>query len=312
MIDNHYCHDVAAVLVTYNPNLEGLCASVSAVAGQVSDVFIVDNASANFSPDWIDKMKGDSAAHLYLLPQSENLGIGAGHNIGIRRARELGSTFVLLLDQDSQVEPDMVSRLRSAYIELVENGATVAALGPQYRDSDNGTLSKFVSVGVLGFNLLDCSSASCIVEADFLVSSGSLLPLSAIGTVGLMDESLFIDHVDTEWCFRAKSKGFRIFGVCGAVMTHTLGEQRQEIWFLRQRVVPYHRPFRYYYIYRNSMLLFRRSYMPLNWKLADIARCFKMAVFFGLIASNRLACLKMMWLGLVDGLRGVSGKRNEI
>lgn len=302
---------MAAVLVTYNPNLEVLCTSVEAVADQVSDIFIVDNASVNFSLDWLNKLKEKFVARLHFLPQSDNLGIGAAHNIGIRQARENGSAFVLLLDQDSQVEPDMVVRLRSAYTELVEKGVLVAALGPRYRDSANGTLSQFVRVGVLSFTLLDCNSASSVVEVDFLVSSGLLLPLTVIETVGLMDEGLFIDHVDTEWCFRAKANGFQLFGVCDAVMTHALGEQRKEIWILRRRIVPFHNPFRYYYIFRNSILLYRRNYMPWNWKLADITRCLKMAIFFGLAAPNRFACLRMMALGLVDGLKGVSGKQND-
>jgi len=68
--------------------------------------------------------------------------------------------------------------------------------------------------------------------------------------VGLMDEDLFIDHVDSEWCFRAKAKGFQLFGVGGAAMTHALGERRKEIWFLRRRIVTLHKPFRYYYIFR--------------------------------------------------------------
>lgn len=305
------CHDVAAVLVTYNPDLNELRASVRAVADQVSDIFIVDNASANFSLDWLDKLEGESVARLHLLPQADNFGIGGGHNIGIRQARERGSVFVLLLDQDSQAEPGMVVRLRSAYTELVKQGVRVAALGPRFRDSDNGTLSRFVRVDALGFTRLDCNSANPVVETDFLISSGSLLPLAAIETVGLMDEGLFIDHVDTEWCFRAKANGFQLFGVCDAIMTHALGMQQKEIWFLRKRVVHLHNPFRYYYMFRNSMLLYHRNYMPLSWKLADITRRLEMVVFFSLAAPNRLACLKMMWLGLIDGLRGVSGKRNN-
>ena len=38
-----------------------------------------------------------------------------------------------------------------------------------------------------------------------LISSGCLIPLSAIDTIGEMDEELFIDHVDTDWFLRAKS-----------------------------------------------------------------------------------------------------------
>jgi len=312
MLNNNYCHDVSAVLVAYNPNMEVLRAAIQAVLGQVSDVFIVDNASSNCSFDWFDKLEGAANVKLHLLQQEENVGIGAGHNIGIRRAIDQGSKFVLLLDQDSQVGLNMVVKLRSAYDVLNEKGFQVAALGPQYRDVDNGILSRFVKVGMFRFIQCGCENNASLVNADFIVSSGSLLPVAALEVVGLMDESLFIDHVDTEWCFRAKSKGLQIFGLCGAVMTHALGEQRKEVWFLRKRTVPFHKPFRYYYMFRNSVLLYHRKYMPLSWKFADIARCLKMVVFFSWAAENRLICLKMMSLGVIDGLKGITGKRNGL
>lgn len=299
---------ICAVVVTYKPDLEVLGRLLDALVPQVASLVLVDNGSDVDLQAW-NKARQSNVDELLLL--GENKGIAAAHNAGIQWARYRGAGFVLLMDQDSIPMPDMVVRLRSAYTDLVAKGVPVAALGSQFRDSDNGTLSKFVRVGVLGFTLLDCDPACSVVEADFLVSSGSLLPLTAIDAVGLMDEGLFIDHVDTEWCLRAKAKGFRIFGVCDAVMTHTLGEQRKKMWFLRQRSVPFHHPFRYFYMFRNSVLLYRRSYIPWNWKLADIAKCFKVVVLFSLIAPNRFACLKMMALGLVDGLKGVSGKRNE-
>lgn len=313
MENKNYCHDVSAVLVTYNPNMEALHAAIQAVSGQVSDVFIVDNASSNFSVGWISQVKDQASAKLHLLRQEENLGIGAGHNIGIRCAIEQGSKFVLLLDQDSQVGLDMVVRLRSAYVMLNEKGFQVAAIGPQYHDADNGRLSQFVKVGIFRFIHCGCEDNASLIDADFLVSSGSLLPVSALEVVGLMDESLFIDHVDTEWCFRAKFKGLQIFGLCGAVMTHALGEQRKEVvWFLRKRTVSFHKPFRYYYMFRNSVLLYRRRYMPWRWKFAEIVRCLKMMIFFGCVGENRLTCLKMMCLGVIDGLRGINGIRNDL
>lgn len=311
MINKNYCDDVSAVLVTYNPNVDALCVGIRAVSAQVSNVFIVDNASSNCSRDWFDKLEGQAHAKLHLLQQEENLGIGAGHNVGIEHAIEQGSKFVLLLDQDSQVGSDMVVRLRAAYAVLSQKGFHVGALGPQYHDVENGMLSRFVKVGIFRFIHSGCEDNVSIVDADFLVSSGSLLPVAALKVVGLMDESLFIDHVDTEWCFRAKSKGLQIFGLCGAVMTHALGERRKEIRFLRKRIVPFHKPFRYYYMFRNSVLLYRRRYMPWRWKFADIVRCFKMLIFFSWAAENRLVCLKMMCIGVIDGFRGINGKRNE-
>ena len=298
---------ICAVVVTYKPDLDALGCLLDALVPQVTSIVLVDNGSEVDLQAW-NKSRQSKADELLLL--GENKGIAVAHNKGIQWARNCGAGFVLLMDQDSIPMPDMVVRLRSTYTDLVAKGVLVAALGSQFRDNDSGTLSKFVRVGILGFILLDCNPANSIVEADFLISSGSLLPLAAIEAVGLMDEGLFIDYVDTEWCLRAKAKGFRIFGVCDAVMTHTLGEQRKKIWFLRQRSVPFHHPFRYYYMFRNSVLLYRRSYIPWNWKLADIAKCFKV-VLSSLIAPNRFACLKMMALGLADGLKGTNGKRNE-
>ncbi len=311
MSKHELCGDVAAVLVTHNPNLDALCAAIEAVASQVSEVFVVDNGSTGAPNLWRDKLSDECIERLRFLPQSTNLGIGAAHNFGIEQARMHGSAFVLLLDQDSQLHPGTVARLRSSYASLTKEGFRVAAVGPRYHDNARNRLSKFVRVGVFGFDLVDCKSQDTALEIDFLLSSGSLLPLSNLQDIGPMDESLFIDHVDTEWCFRAKAKGFQIFGVCDAVMTHALGEHRKEFWFTRQRMVPFHSPFRYYYMFRNSVLLYRRSYMPLAWKLADIQRCLKIAVFFGLVAPNRFACLKMMALGLIDGFKGVSGKKPE-
>ncbi len=312
MGNSNYFHDISAVLVTHNPNINTLHDVIRAVITQVSNLFIVDNASSNFSQEWLIHFKDQTNKNLHLIQQKENLGIGAGHNIGIQCAIKQGSKFVLLLDQDSQISQNMVSKLRFGYSVLEEKGLKVAAIGPQYRDADNGRLSQFVKVGLLGSSYCECKNDTSFIDSDFLVSSGSLLSITALSTIGLMDEKLFIDHVDTEWCFRAKAKGFHIFGACGAVMTHTLGEQRKEIYFLRKRIVPFHKPFRYYYMFRNSVLLYRRKYMPWRWKFSDVIRCLKIMIFFSCFGKDRLACLTMMWLGIIDGLKGISGKRDYL
>jgi len=308
-MNNINCADVSAVLVTYNPSVEHLHLAIRAVLPQVANVFIVDNASSNFSQDWIDALQSPFLERTHLLPQSENLGLGAAHNIGIKCAIEHGAKYILLLDQDSLVGPDMVVRLRDAYLSQGGAASKIAALGPQYADAEGGMLSRFVKVGLFRFTHHACVQGVSVIDADFLVSSGALLPVDAINRVGLMDEGLFIDHVDTEWCFRAKAQGMRILGVCGAIMTHELGEERVEVWILRKRIIPFHKPFRYYYMFRNSVLLYKRGYLSWRWKLADIARCLKIAIFFCL-ASGRLARLKMMLLGVFDGMKDIYGKRN--
>jgi len=76
------------------------------------------------------------------------------------------------------------------------------------------------------------------MECDFLLSSGSLVPLDVIDKVGGMEEELFIDQVDTEWCLRARSMGYRVFGAFGAILEHRLGEAHARAWFDRWPHLP--------------------------------------------------------------------------
>jgi rhamnosyltransferase len=294
-----------AIVVTYNPELDVLSREFELVIPQVDKIWLIDNASFSSLATWV----GDLGLHdkLELVQMPANLGLGAAQNAGIQLARAAGATHVLILDQDSQPMPDMVDRLLAASNQLQSAGVPVAAVAPVYADSATGPASGFVRLGWLDFKKQTVLPGQDVVEADFVISSGSLIPVSVLDDIGPMDESLFIDHVDTEWCLRAQSKGYKLFGVPGARMVHTLGDRRTRIWFLRWRNVPYHSPFRYYYILRNSLLMQRRPYMPLKWRVAEFIRCVRVFCFYGLFAPQRGACLRMMLRGIADGLRGVSG-----
>jgi rhamnosyltransferase len=71
--------------------------------------------------------------------------------------------------------------------------------------------------------------------------------------------------------------------------------------------LPVHQPFRYYYVYRNSMLLWRRDYPSRRWKHTDMLRLAKMLLVFSLFTGQRLRNLGMMVRGIRDGLKGRTG-----
>lgn len=296
---------VHAIVVTFNPERDVLLREFSLLAPQVDKIWLVDNASSQSIAALVSSLPW--AGKLELVQMSANLGLGAAQNAGIQLVRAAGASHVLILDQDSEPMPDMVARLLAASESLQSSGVPVAAVAPVYADSATGPASGFVRLGWLGFKKQAALPGQEVVEADFVIASGSLIPVSVLDDIGPMDESLFIDHVDTEWCLRAQSKGYRLFGVPSARMVHTLGDRRSRIWFLRWRNVPYHSPFRYYYILRNSLLMQRRPYMPLKWRVAEVLRCIRVVVFYGMFGRHRIACLRMMWRGIADGLCGVSG-----
>lgn len=301
---------ILAIVVSYNPKCAPLLRALESLESQACDVLIIDNGSSQ-----LHELRGSLAtlSRTRLIEQGRNLGLGAAHNIGFQYAEKNGYEYCLILDQDSIPLEGMADALYQAHQRKSQHHK-VSAVGVTYLNADNGSESFFVRFGKLKFSRHYCGSKDedgC-VEADFLISSGSLVSLDAFSTIGPMDETLFIDHVDTEWFLRARSSGFQAFGVCEAVMQHGLGENTHRVSIGgRRRNVPQHKPFRYYYIFRNSILLYKRSYASNLWKWNDVQRLGMIAIMFGLLTQPRLSNMKMMLLGSWHGLRGKTGQLGE-
>jgi rhamnosyltransferase len=295
-------HKVVAVVVTYQPVIDDLTKLLNALVEQVDSVIIVDNGSVT---DISSFFKQYSSLKVSVLCLGNNMGVAFAQNTGIKEAEKMNATHVLLFDQDSIPAPDMVLRLMSKLKEIENQGIKVAAVGPCYKDERNIDHPSFISVSGLRVVKSSCRSADKIVESDVLISSGTLIPMSILKKVGGPLTELFIDQVDSEWCFRAKSYGYRLFGVCDAVMHHSLGED--PITFLGRRIL-HHSPLRHYYIFRNAVWLLSKRYVPLGWKLLFIRTILiRLIVYCGFV-EPRLDYLKMMVKGIWHGLVGRLGK----
>lgn len=311
-------HSVLAVVVSYNPDIERLGALLQQLKAQVAHTVIIDNASNSQTEigDFIaEYQENDSVGNnLTLLKQTVNNGLGTAHNLGIEMALTRHYSHVLLLDQDSMPTDSMVSKLLSASQKLSQH-QKLSAVGPTYQQESIGNKAPFIQFGKLKFKRLYCNQKTgCdepLIKTDFLISSGCLIATSAIKTIGQMDETLFIDHVDTEWFLRAKSKGYVAYGVCDAIMSHKLGEQSHRVKLKRERNVPQHKPFRYYYIFRNSILLYKRRYCSWQWKWNDFQRLIMIFVMYTIMQPPRKQNFAMICKGIMHGLQGKTGKLIE-
>ncbi len=300
---------IAAIVLTYRPDVALLGRVLAALRPQVERVIVVDNGGG-----WdAGALLAAAGGALELIQLESNLGVGAGHNRGIRRARSLGCSHVLIMDHDSVPAPNMVRELAAALERLAAQGIATAAVGPRYVDRYTGIASSFVRLGRWKPRRVECDSAQRgqLIETDFVISSGALIPIAALDVVGEMNEDFFIDHVDTEWIFRARACGYLSFGVCDAVMEHGLGTDTIRVWLGRWRSVPLHSPQRHYYIVRNGVALWRMPHAPRRWIANDLARLAAMAVIYPLFAPDRLRRLRLMALGVWHGLRGRGGALRE-
>lgn len=326
--------DITAVVVTYNPDLPRLTLLCQATLAQVGFVEIIDNGSrpevlsaladfachaerppasgptgtlpAERAPSPVRSAPGDiPPPRIRLTPLHENRGIGAAQNVGIGLARARSSRHVLLLDHDSIPEPGMVAALRAAIEQQPPGSVPVAAAGPRYAD-ERQTTSPSPFVQLAGFKRVrcPCERPGQLIEVEHLIASGSLIPLAVLDAVGDMDEALFIDYVDIEWCLRAAHAGYRMLGVCDARMQHQLGET--PIAFMGKHL-PDHSPLRHYYLFRNALLLQRMPHIGWRWKVVDAYQTVIKYGFYALVATPRWPRIRMMNRGLWDGLLGRGG-----
>ncbi|MBS0225374.1 MAG: glycosyltransferase family 2 protein [Proteobacteria bacterium] len=287
---------IAAIVVTYRPDMATLQALVDALLPQVDRLWLVDNASAN-----VESIRGFAATRrIDIIGNQDNLGVGAALNQGIAVARAHGHDHVLLMDQDSLPAGDMVARLREA---LHAGGESLAAAGPAHVDARTGEVAPFVRIG-FPFNHKLRPASGEVVDCDFLITSGCLIPLHAINAIGDMDAGLFIDNIDLEWCFRARARGYRLVGVADAGMKHRIGDRLH--WRPGGRAI-IHGPGRLYTIMRNRVLLYRRADTPWRWIAQDVPRAILKFLGFSLVVAPRVANLRAMCRGLRDGLAGREG-----
>ena len=290
------------MVVTYRPDEPLLAALLRRLQHEVDSAVVVDNGSPGLADETLRALFPDLRVDRY----QANRGLAVAQNRGIALAKAAGASHVLFLDQDSIPQAGMTRILLNALHALQANGVQVACVGPRVKLLGSDEVACFRRLGWLGPRMASCSG-DAPVECDFVISSGSLVPIQVLEEVGGMEEALFIDQVDTEWCFRARSKGYRVFGACGAVLDHRVGEGVRWIWLGRWRRLFRQKAFRYYYIFRNTLILCRRDYVELKFVPFHLAWLAAMLLAFG-VFGGRSGGLRMMLKGIAHGLQGATGE----
>lgn len=140
-----------------------------------------------------------------------------------------------------------------------------------------------------------------VTEVSYTMNSISLIPLKLFNKVGLMDESLFIDGVDDEWCWRAaKVTGCRFFIDDNVIIKHNLGRSGGKIG---KRTISIASPKRLYYQYRNYIWLKKRDYVPRQWIRYNGWKYLLKIIYYPLFVSPRFINLKYIIKGICDGFR---------
>jgi N-acetylglucosaminyl-diphospho-decaprenol L-rhamnosyltransferase len=220
--------DVAVVVVTYDA-LRWIEQCLESVRGVPT--VVVDNGSTDGTVLLVRERFPEVR-----VVESENRGLGAGWNLGIR---ETESRYILILNADAWLVGDALERL----VAFAGSRPRVAVVGPRLRYPD-GRLQRSVRgfptlwrLATEYFFLRKLAPRSRALnafyaggfahdevrEAEFVMGACMLVRRAAIEEVGLLDEDFFLFSEETDWCYRFRQAGWEVVFFPDAECVHVGG-----------------------------------------------------------------------------------------
>ncbi len=286
-----------AIVVTYQPDATALLKLLGQLDKE-TDFVVIDNGSPDIS-------RLEESITVYercqeLVKLDSNQGLASALNLGIEMAKARNSDYVFLFDQDSSLCNLFVSRMVHAYQQASQwSERGIAAVGPRIINPQTMRQTPFKLFNRLMLRTdRRFANSEEHFQADFLITSGTLLIARHLDEIGNMKENYFIDNVDLEWCFRAKSMGFDLIGTDAAILYHAIGERSLNP-LVRAGIMAQHNPSRTYYSSRNRTHLYHVDYSPIGWKIRDRVRFFIKASWLILSSADR----KQYWQNIRSGIR---------
>lgn len=275
---------VAGVVLAYRPD-DGILSRIARLREQVDRVYVVNNSAADLDTQRLlgSLSKTDG---IFVLDQTENVGVAAGFNAGMRRGLADGYDYIWVFDQDSTVADGMLAHLLAAFTDTV---SPVAIAGPSLRAEETGFL-------------YDGNDGMGAVEQSTIISSGALFSRIALERIGLHDERLFIDYVDHDISLRARRAGFAVVKVLDTVLDHRFGASTPATFLGRRIYLSNYSTMRQYYMTRNRIIMIRR-YGFGRWFWEDAAYAAKAWIKVLLCEKGRPAKIRAALRGFVAGIR---------
>lgn len=289
---------IGAVIVTYHCG-QPVIPRLEAVLPQVNKIYIVDNASDGDTTQYLASFAKQHPDTCHLQLNSENAGLAAAQNQGIRKALGDGMEWVLLLDDDSLPDTTMVAQM----LDAAQREGFCGIVAPCIVERNVDRPTRYLIAQHWRFRWHVLTPGEIRRDVTLVIASGSLIHRSVFERAGLMADGWFIDAVDHEFCLRALSNGIGIVTVGAAMLEHSVGKKQARDYAGMELVASNHSAQRRYYMYRNRIFLMRRygQRYPFLYSFTLLA-CSLDLLRIVLMETGKSAKLKAAFSGLIQGL----------
>jgi GT2 family glycosyltransferase len=238
-------------------------------------ILVVDNGSSDGSVPALRH----AYPSIHLIETGENLGFAGGNNVGIQFALERDFDWILLLNNDTVVAPDLIERL----LEIADQ-KKAHIVGPKilryHEPSKIDHLGGYFDPKTCEFVSPESGQIDDGIrfeepkEPEYICGCALLMHRCVPQTIGLLEPQFFLLWEETDFCKRASRAGFRL-------STAPLAK----IWHKVSASFSGGKPHMQYFWWRSRLLFVSRNFSSAQKKelyktvlLSEIFRFFKFAL----------------------------------
>jgi rhamnosyltransferase len=242
----------AAVVVVYACT-DDLRPMLTLLKATVGTVVLIDNDEAGNST----LAQLGTELRLAYLHSGNRGGIAGGYNrsMALLRAEHPEVQQVVFLDQDSD-PATLQGFLHDPTTQRALADPQTAAVSPAYRDRATGMRGRYIDLHRLRLSFFPREFGD-LRRVAFVINSMSVWRMQALQRIGAFNEGLAVDHVDTEYCLRARQAGLGCFVNGAFEFAHSIGHRKKYRVLGMEVQAGGHPPQRRYMIARNTVWLAR-------------------------------------------------------
>lgn len=220
------------------------------------EIIIVDNGSVD---DSVSVIK-EKFPQLLLLETGQNLGFTGGNNVGIEYALAHNADYIFLLNNDTIVDPQVLSTLIEASHHHPDAGILGSKIYSYYNTEKIwfaggewlASQGRFIHQGMGKKD--NGKDWNTLKEVQYICGCALLIKAEVIKKIGMLDERYFLMWEETDWCYQARKAGYTSLFVPDSKVWHKISAS-----FGEGTTSPLYQ----YFWWRNRLLWIERN-LPLS------------------------------------------------
>lgn len=211
------------------------------------EVIIIDNASQKGSFEELRR----KYPFINLIENEKNIGFSKAVNQGIKKAN---GKYLLLINPDTEIKNNIIKEL----INFMETNPQAGIIGVQLLNENGSRQNSIANFPSLATELLNKRLLRFLfpkkypgkerrysepIEVDSVIGACMMVRREAVEQVGLLDEDYFLFFEETDWCYRMKKAGWKVYHVPQAEVIHFQGKsvekekERAKVEYYRSRYI---------------------------------------------------------------------------